>query len=289
MIRVGIVGAENSHTVAIAKVLNVTKRVPGARVTHVWGETSAYAHAAADAGHIPNIVSRAEQMIGEVDGVVVDHRHPVEHLPAAKPFLEAGLPLFVDKPFCYRTTEGRRFIARAKALKVPVCSFSVLPKQESFRKLRKKIFKIGALQSVSITGPCDIKSKWGGIFFYGIHQIDMLLRIIGYDFCGGRVTKGRKNNHTATVLFRSGAVATLNLIGGGSPEFHLSAIGEKGRVDGVVSFDDSMYLAGVKDFVRMFKTGKTEETRETILGPVSVLEGLEKSISKSYTRVNFRL
>jgi hypothetical protein len=43
MLNIGIVGAENSHTAAIAKVLNVEKRVPGVRVTHVWGETAAFA------------------------------------------------------------------------------------------------------------------------------------------------------------------------------------------------------------------------------------------------------
>ena len=37
MLTIGIVGAENSHTAAIAKVLNVEKRVRGVRVTHVVG------------------------------------------------------------------------------------------------------------------------------------------------------------------------------------------------------------------------------------------------------------
>ena len=46
MLNIGIVGAENSHTAAIAKVLNVEKRVRGVRVTHVWGETAQYAQAA---------------------------------------------------------------------------------------------------------------------------------------------------------------------------------------------------------------------------------------------------
>ncbi len=41
--RIGIVGAENSHTVAIAKTLNVDNAVPGFEVTHVWGETPEFA------------------------------------------------------------------------------------------------------------------------------------------------------------------------------------------------------------------------------------------------------
>ena len=69
MLNIGIVGAENSHTAAIAKVLNVEKRVRGVRVTHVWGETKAFEEAAAEAGQIPHIVKRPEDLIGEVKGL----------------------------------------------------------------------------------------------------------------------------------------------------------------------------------------------------------------------------
>ena len=65
MLNIGIVGAENSHTAAIAKVINVDKRVPGVRVTHVWGETRAYARKAAEAGEIPHIVKEPVDMVGD--------------------------------------------------------------------------------------------------------------------------------------------------------------------------------------------------------------------------------
>ena len=285
MLRVGMVGAENSHTVAIARVLNVDKKIPGVRATHVWGETRTYARDASERGEIPTIVRRAEEMIGEVDAVVVDHRHGRDHLPAALPFLETRVPLFVDKPFCYRKAEGRKFLARARQLKVPVCSFSTLPKQASFKQLSKDVKKLGKIQTVISTGPCDIKSKWGGIFFYGIHQVDMILRLTGYDFYRTQIVKGKGQNHSANILFRSGTVATMNLIGESRTAFHLSIVGEKGRIDREVVGDESMYLTGIKDFVRMFKTGKTDETDETMLGPVAVLESLEKSVAKPQARV----
>ena len=80
---IGIVGAENSHTAAIAKVINVEKRVRGFKVTHVWGETPQFARAAAAAGEIPHIVKQPQDMIGQVDAVALDHRHGKDHLPAA--------------------------------------------------------------------------------------------------------------------------------------------------------------------------------------------------------------
>ena len=285
MLKIGMVGAENSHTAAITKVLNVEKRVRGVRAACVWGETLAFARQAAEVGRIPQIVRTPEEMVGMVDAAVVDHRHGAFHLPAVKALLEARIPLFIDKPFCYRAAEGRRFLARARELGVPVCSFSTLPKQVSFGEFRKGMRALGKITAVVSTGPCDIRSKWGGGFFYGIHQVDMILRLLGYDVAHARVNKGTGQNHTATFSYRGGAVATMNLIGEGRPAFHLTAIGENGRLDSEISMDESSYLTVIRDFVRMFKTGKTPETEETMLGPVAVLEALEKSVARRGARV----
>lgn len=277
MANIGIVGAENSHTVAIAKTINIQKLVRGFKVTHVWGEAPRYAKDAQERGEIPNIIANPEDLIGQVDAAIVDHRHAVYHLPAVRPLLEAKIPLFVDKPFCYRTKEGREFLDLADKLKVPVASFSVLPKQASFMQLQKDAKKLGRILSVVTTGPCDIKSKYGGVFFYGIHQVDMVVRLLNQDVTHAQINKGKKN-HTATLYSDNGAISTMNLISEGRPDFQVSVIGENGRIDRVIDRDENSYLTGIKDFCKMFRTGKTDETRTTILTPVAALEALEKSL-----------
>lgn len=273
---IGIIGAENSHTVAIAKTINIDQLVSGFSVTHVWGETPGDAKDAQERGLIPNIVQNPEDLIGQVDAAIVDHRHPKYHLPAVRPLLEAGIPLFVDKPFCYRLDEGKEFLARARELNVPVCSFSVLPKQASFAQLQEDVRELGRIVSVVSTGPCDIDSEYGGVFFYGIHQVDMVVRLLDWDITHVQLNRG-KQNHTATLYSASGAISTMNLIGEGRVGFHVSVIGEKGRTDRVIGYDENTYLTGVLDFCRMFSTGETDETDGSILTPVAVLEALEKS------------
>ena len=56
MITIGIIGAENSHTVAIAKTINLEKRVRGFSVTHVWGGNPEQRQDARERGQIPTIV-----------------------------------------------------------------------------------------------------------------------------------------------------------------------------------------------------------------------------------------
>ena len=276
MPNIGIIGAENSHTVAIAKTINIDRLVSGFSVTHVWGETPDDAKDAQDRGLIPNIVEEPEDLIGQVDAAIVDHRHPKYHLPAVRPLLEAKIPLFVDKPFCYRLDEGKEFLARARELDVPVCSFSVLPKQASFAQLQEDVRELGRIISVVSTGPCDIDSEYGGVFFYGIHQVDMVVRLLDWDITHVQLNRG-KQNHTATLYSASGAISTMNLVGEGRVDFHVSVIGEKGRADRVIGYDENTYLTGVLDFCRMFSTGETDETDGSMLTPVAVLEALEKS------------
>lgn len=276
MPNIGIIGAENSHTVAIAKTINIDQLVSGFSVTHVWGETPDDAKDAQERGLIPNIVQDPEDLIGQVDAAIVDHRHPKYHLPAVRPLLEAGIPLFVDKPFCYRLDEGKEFLARARELNVPVCSFSVLPKQASFAQLQEDVRELGRIISVVSTGPCDIDSEYGGVFFYGIHQVDMVVRLLDQDITHVQLNRGEQN-HTATLYSASGAISTMNLVGEGRVGFHVSVIGEKGRTDRVIGYDENTYLTGVLDFCRMFSTGETDETDSSMLTPVAVLEALEKS------------
>ena len=295
MLKIGMVGADSNHSLSFARALNVDKIVGGARVTHLVGETSVRrTRTVATDGNIPHIAARPEDLIGAVDAAVIAHRHPQFHLPAARPLLEAGLPLYIDKSLCCRTAEAKRFLARASALGVPVCSFGVVPLQPAFVALQKQISQLGPIHAVVSTGPCDVKCKWGGVFFYGIHQVEMVLRLLGYAVSHVQVVRGRGKNHVGTIAYKDGRVATVNLIGEegvAGAFFHLSVIGAKGRIDQTIQtmpYLESMYYPGIRAFVRAFRKGQSTDTTETMLGAVAVLEGLEKSVvGKGRVRVSF--
>lgn len=286
--RIGIVGAENSHTIAVARTLNVRKACGRARVVAVWGETKAFAEKAAEQGRIPRIVRRPEEMIGSIDGVMVDHRHAKYHVPAVRPFIEAGIPAFVDKPFCYTLAEGWRLLKLARSKGVPVTSFSTIPEQAAFRKdLRKQVRSAGRITTIDTTGPCDVRSKYGGIFFYGIHQVDAILKAFGRGIAAVQVTRaGRGNpNAVAVMTYRgAGPVVTMQCVAEGKYVFAFRAVGTKGLVGYVHRSDPDPYLTGVRKFLKMFRTGVEPHTPAEILEPVAVLEALNKSV-KTAARV----
>jgi predicted dehydrogenase len=280
-LRIGIVGAESSHTLAFARTLNIDKACGSARVVAVWGERREFAEKAAREGHIPEIVRRPEEMLGRIDGVMIAHRHPKYHIKAAWVFLEAGIPLFIDKPFSFTVSEGMTFLKAARQRGVPVTSFSILPEQKSFRNvLLRQIRDAGRISAIQALAPCDFKSKWGGVFFYGIHLIEMLLKAFG---CGIEwvevVRAGRRNPNVAAVMHYGGGgpIVSALFLTEGFPDFAIDAIGSKGRVHYVNWFDPNPYLGGVKKIVRMFRTRREPYSAGEILGPISVLEALARS------------
>ena len=275
--KIGIIGSENSHTAAIAHIINIEKQIKGCSVDYVWGETKQLAEQAAKNGQITNIVSTPAEMLGKVDAVIVDHRHPKYHLKAVWPFVEQGIPTFVDKPFCYRSSEGKAFLRMARRKGTPVTSFSVLPHQASFRRFQKKLASLGTIFSATSCGPADVRSRWGGVFFYGIHQVDMILNAFGYDVTAALVTQNG-SNVAAQLIYSKDLVVNIALIKEGCPEFFLSAVGTKGTIHMPILGDKDVYLSGVKAFTTMFKTGKEPLTHEQILRPVQVLEALERSL-----------
>ena len=282
--KIGIVGAENSHTAAIAHVLNVDRAVRGFSVDCVWGETPAAARKAAKYGKIPHIVTDPKQMLDQVDAIVVDHRHPRHHLQAARPFIAAGLPTFIDKPFCWRSREGEQFLAFAGKHRTPVTSFSTLPFQRSAGHFKRKMADLGEIRGGAIYGPCDPKSPWGGIFFYGIHHVQIALHLFGEDVSSVLVTRNRdKKCTTGQLLYSDGKIVTLAFLHSQGGRFAMMAAGANGLLCRQLKYDKNIYLAGIRTFTRMFRTGVEPVTHDRILKPIRILEALNRSMRSKQT------
>ncbi len=286
-ITIGIIGAENSHTAGYGKLFNIEKKFPGLEVKYVWGETDDFAAKAMKAGNIPIQVKDTQEMLGKINALIVDHRHAKFHLEAARPFIEAGIPTFIDKPFCYRAVEGKEFLELARKKGTPVSSYSAIAHTDGTFELKEKIKSIKDLHQVVCTGTADLDSEYGGIFFYGVHIIEPLMYVFGEDITEVKVTR---NHHqgTANLRFASGLFATII--------FKTKAYGWETFIETNTGFTQLKSTAletdpgrNYKDMVEMFKTGKEPRTHQSILNGMSVLEALESSAStEKWTEVNYQ-
>ena len=275
-IRIGIIGAENSHTVGYGQIFNIDRKFPGCEVVGVWGETDEFAKNAAAKGQIPWIVKDPAEFKGKIDALIVDHRHAKYHLEAAWPFVEAGIPTFIDKPFCYRVAEGRKFLAMARERRTPVTSFSTSARGEAIDDLKNQVKALTGVRHIISSGHCDVDSQYGGVFFYGVHQIQRLMEIFGEDISRVRVSRHGKDA-TAILLFASGSQASV-MMSSGRPPFELAVVTEQGirKLEPRVKTDP---LTPYREMIQLFLEGKAARSHESMLKETAILEALERSVS----------
>ena len=77
----------------------------GAKVTHLWTQDLALSEKISRVSRIPHVVTRMEDLIGVVDAVILARDDPWNHLAMARPFLEAKVPLFIDKQLASTSQE----------------------------------------------------------------------------------------------------------------------------------------------------------------------------------------
>ena len=275
-LRIGIIGAENSHTIGFGRMFNTDKKFPNAEVKYVWGENDEFAQNAAEKGNIPNIVKDPGEMLGKIDALIVDHRHARYHLEAATPFIREGIPTFVDKPFCYRAEEGEAFLALARKHGTPVTSYSSIAHSAATFDIKEQVASMGKINQVVRTGPIDMDSKYGGIFFYGVHSVQPLMYIFGEDIERVKVTRNGRNG-SANLVYRNGLFVTMIMknISRGWETFVETEDGYMELKSTVEESDPALCYTAMVD---MFRTGEEPRTHESILNCVRVLEALEKSV-----------
>ena len=269
-IRIGIIGAENSHTVGYGKMFNVDKKFPGVEVKYVWGETEAFAKTAMEKGGIPAMVKDPKEMMGKIDALIVDHRHAKYHLEAATPFVKAGVPTFIDKPFCYRVEEGKKFLEIARKAGTPVSSYSGLAHSANTFAIKERVKSMGDINQVVSIGPVDINSQWGGVFFYGVHLVEPLMYIFGEDIVRARVTR-TGDKAVGNLAFANGMLATL--IFTQAYKFEMYAETKKEIVPLTVDHEEAEPGRAYTDMVEMFRSIRYDrpDTLESLQQKVAAL------------------
>lgn len=275
-LRLGIVGAENSHSWAIAEVCNKRKKVP-LRVTHLWGETPETTIESAEKGGIPNIVENWKDIAPLVDGVMIDHRDGRLHAEVARFFINRRVPVFVDKPFTCSLREAQSLLSLAKKFRSPITTFGIVPFQRRFKEFSKKIGNEPGFQFLDTIGPADINDPHGGIFFYGFHQVDAAIELMGSNFVSASLR--RSGNDGVAMLFdQHGQSTVLRFLASDWRGFHFRARSGSSIVHLDAQFDSDPYLCGAKILSRFLHTKVSPFSEERMLAPIAVLAALQKSL-----------
>lgn len=230
-------------------------RIPGARVTHIWTDDPADAPKVAAASLIDNVVTRPEDVIGQVDAVVIATDDGTDHVRRARPFVEAGLPVFVDKPMAVSLDELRQFVEWHRAGRILLSTSGMRYAPE----MRADFSALGDLRWIT-SFTCKTWER------YGIHALEAVEPLIGPGFLTV-TTLGGENGDVVHLTHRSGVRVTLGALHDAYGSFgavHL--YGTKGELALKLTDTYQAFRGQLVAWIDMLRTGRRplpfEETVE---------------------------
>lgn len=281
MIRIGIVGSDNSHALAFSQLLNTDKgkndpRWKDATCVAIYGADEARNKEVAEKGNIPHISPTLEDMIPRVDAVMTVWRHGDLHASHTLPFLRAGKHAFVDKPFAIKLEDCQAMLDAAKEHSVQLTSFSTTRFVPDILGLKAAVDTYGEPLLGQVSGPADLESEYGGVFFYANHAIEMMLATFGHGAEGIYAREGH-GNMNCVVRWPDGKMANLNLTKSAKATYSATVHGTKGWVSKTIDINGS-YAYGLAVVAEMFRTGKRPLTDAQLLEPTRLMHALLRSL-----------
>ncbi len=214
-----------------------------AKVTQVWAQEKAIASHIAKATLIGNVVDHYIDMIGEVDGVLLARDDAETHYEFAAPFLEAGIPVFVDKPLALTVYEARRLLDLQQH-PGQLFSCSALRYAKEFQLSDAEKSQIGRLRHIHAIVPKD----WDK---YAVHVIEPMLLLASERGIVERTAVWRAGDATTVAVAYSGDFqALVSTLGSSQAPLALRVIGETGWKDLIYQDTFPAFRGALFEFVQ---------------------------------------
>lgn len=239
--------------------------IPGAKVTEVWAQDRGQAEHIARASRIEHVADDFRDMVGRVDGVLLARDDAENHFDFAAPILDAGIPIYIDKPFALTLSDAERLFERERYPgQIFTCS--------ALRYARE--FQIGAAARDELGDIRFVQGTTGKDWErYAVHVIEPALAILGrqgaiVDSCAWRASGATVVN----IRWESGLGATFSTLGSVAAPIALRVIGSKGHRDMTFSNSFAAFKAALEVFVRTVRERQPQIPHEFVLDVVALIE-----------------
>ncbi len=290
MFRIGILGSDNSHADRFSEILNLPDHpayLPGsgAQVVAIWGQEEERTRQVAANNRIPTIVANPLDMLGQVDAVLCVTRHGGLHRELVVPYLEAGVPTFIDKPLAVEPADARAIVAAAQANGTPFSSFSTVRFATSMQQFAQEAAAVQPRVGV-YSGPATRRNIYGGVVFYAIHSIEMMLMLQGTGVAsvlaveGPAVDEHGNGNMTAVCTYSDGGMGTLELTVDAKYGFTATILGREGFAHRHLDISDC-YREGMKRILPCLR-GEADPgvTPAAMIEAVQIAAAIERSLDE---------
>lgn len=218
---------------------------PGVKVTHVWTQDPEERKKVAAAANIPNVVATYEEMIGKVNAVIIARDDFETHYPMAKPFLEAGCFVFIDKPLTIDLEQLKFF--KPFLEKGQLMSCAGMRYARELDSMRGNMESLGALKLVR-------GAVLNGFEKYGVHMLDAIFSLIPFQVQSVLAVQGQ---HDSAVLFNQDkSIIQIDALGEVVKTFQIDFFGSAGRFNVELNDNFSAFRRTLFHFFEMIRDNK---------------------------------
>jgi predicted dehydrogenase len=185
--------------------------------------------------------------------------------------LEAGKPVFVDKPVAASLSEARALYRLAEQTRTPMFGASAIRWYPGIIEVAQA--DVGAMRSAISYGPAPLEPSHPDLFFYGIHPTEALFTVLGP---GCRSVQRTATKHTSVVVgeWDDGKVGTLHVMHRWPAEYKVIKMGDTGTAEQTSMGD---YTPLVREIVKFFETGIAPVTPAQTLEIYAFMEAADES------------
>ena len=240
-------------------------QIKNAKVTHIWTQDHKISKKISKTTYIANIVRNYKDLIGKVDAILLARDDAEFHFKYAKPFLEKGIPIYIDKPFALTLPQAKKIIDLQR-YKGQIFSCSALRYAKELQLNKKQKKKIGKIKSIHAFVPKD----WDK---YSVHAIEPLIKLIPNR---GKILKHKRSvvdrQTMLNITYKSKISVNIYASGNKESPIGLRIIGKKGWSDLFLQDTFKCFRASLKDFILGILERKVKISDKEILEVVKLIQ-----------------
>lgn len=220
-----------------------------------------------------------DKLLDSADGALVLAVNGHRHLELAKHPLSRGMPTYIDKPLTCDLSQARELLTLARKTNARCYSASSLRfAREVTDHFDRSL--VGEIASIDAFGPGELNPSMEGLYFYGVHTIEMVDALMGKAGVKRIRAISDERRERVDLDYHDGRTAFLRLERVGSYDFGATVHGTKGAYQFKVDFN-GVYDRLVEGMARFFDGGPAPAGLRDIVENIAVMEAGNRSLRES--------
>jgi hypothetical protein len=282
LIRVGVITGPAGHTNPIwGEKMNPPPgkiRTTGMRLTHAYSANTGMVGTLS--GKYPDVdmVDDPRDMIGQIDGLLIDDFNAISLYPLlARPFLEAGVPTFINRPFATSLAKGQEMVDTAARHSTALLSASTWEFSESVGDLRAKAAEMPVIKGYVA------HNSMSDYYSHGLHGVWYIHAALSEEIRRGRGRMTAAAYHAPNWRVPGGLVVyehespegpyygAYHMFGGGDGQASLRIFGgPQGDAEGKIPARPAHFMYNTWNAMplviqEMFETGESPQSGEEMM------------------------